>query len=340
MCVVSTDSTEILRRRVTDALLEFLQDQRHAIEPEASALIDELEAIVRAGGKRIRPRFCYWGFRAAGGDDGPEVIRIGSALELLHTFALIYDDVMDRSPLRRKRRSSFQGMGGGMSAALLTGILGFVLADHLLWTSGLPADRLSAVTDRYDAMRARAIAGQYMDVVASRNADTDEHTVRRIGALKSGSYSVNDPLAIGALAGGGSPEFVSALAGYGEPLGEAFQIADDILGAFGDPEITGKDADGDFREGKQTVLLTKARALAEANDRAALDELIGCSDLDAPGAETVRGIMRRCGALDATRSLVVRLRTEALDALDKARLPDNAAAALRELAIEATIRDE
>jgi geranylgeranyl diphosphate synthase type I len=346
-------STSALCRRVDEQLLGFLRRQEDVVEAEARPLLDELDAIVSAGGKRLRPRFAYWGFRAAGGKDGGAIIRASAALELLHTFALIYDDVMDRSPLRRRRLSSFRALselsGGaphrgdptrfGTSAALLTGLLGFVLADRLLQTSGFAPDRLAAMTERYDAMRARAIAGQYLDLLASHRGEASEQTVRRIGLLKSGAYSVVDPLVIGALAAEASEEIVAVLESYGNPLGEAFQIADDILGVFGDPAVTGKDRDGDLREGKQTVLLVRTRELATPAQRAVVDECVGNRDISPEGAETVREIMLSSGALEATRKLALILKDDALAALDTSVINDAAADALRELAVEATIRD-
>jgi len=351
--VANLESTDALRHRIDDVLLGFLRAEHDAVEAEVHPLLHELEAIIGAGGKRLRPRFCYWGFRAAGGVDSPEIIKAGAALELLHTFALIFDDVMDASPLRRKRHASFRGLselsGGvphrgdpgrfGTSAALLSGLLGFVLADRLLWTSGFAPDRLSAMTERYDRMRSRAIAGQYLDVLAAHRGEADEPTVRRIGALKSGSYSVVDPLAIGALAAGGAPSVLKTLDVFGRPLGEAFQIADDILGVFGDPAKTGKDRDGDLREGKQTVLLTRTRTLASADDRAFVDAHVGNKDLDEDAAERVRDVMRSSGALDETRALVESLKDEAVRALDSAGIQADADAALRQLAVEAAVRD-
>jgi geranylgeranyl diphosphate synthase type I len=346
-------SADALRRRVDAELLGFLERTDVVTEPEARPLLDELEAIVRAGGKRLRPRFAYWGYRAAGGTDGAPIIRAGAALELLHTFAIIYDDVMDRSPLRRQRHSSFRALSElsegvphrgepkrfGTAAALLTGLLGFVLADRLLWTSGFEAPRLEAMTARYDAMRTRAIAGQYLDVFASHRGEASEETARRIGALKSGAYSVVDPLVIGALGADASADVVRGLEAYGTPLGEAFQIADDILGVFGDPEETGKDRDGDLREGKQTVLLARTRELASPEELRVLDECVGTKDLPAAGAERVREIMTSTGALDATRKLALTLKDDALAALDDGPIDGTAVSALRELAVEATVRD-
>lgn len=338
-------SADDLRRRVDDELLAFLETERASVDPDAHPLVDELEALTRAGGKRLRPRFCYWGFRAGGGADCVEIIRVGAALELLHTFALIFDDVMDRSPVRRRRPAAFKGLEAGrteglfgVSAALLSGLLGFVLADRLLWTSGFGGDRLRRITERFDRMRMRAIGGQYLDILAARRRDASEEMIRRIGALKSGAYTVVDPLAIGALAAGASDDVLRPLAAYGAPLGESFQIVDDILGTFGDPSKTGKDRDGDLREGKQTVLLARTRRLADAQDRSFLDATVG-NALEPEAADVVREIMVRSGALESTRSLAASLADEAIAALAPGDLPTDAVDALHQLAAEATLRD-
>jgi geranylgeranyl diphosphate synthase type I len=341
-----------LQRRFDEELLSFLASERPHLEAEAHPLLDEIESLIAAGGKRMRPRFCYWGHIAGGGSDGVEIYRAGAALELLHTFAIIHDDVMDRSRLRRSRHSTFMALAElsrryphrgdprrfGTSAALLTGLLGFVLADRLLQTSGFPPEVMGVMNERFDRMRTRAIAGQYLDLLAAHRGEADEETARRIGALKSGSYSVVDPLVIGALAARADDEMVRALEAYGSPLGEAFQIADDVLGVFGDPEVTGKDRDGDLREGKQTVLLARARKMTTGRQRRFLEEKVGDPELGPQDADRVRELIATCGALDATRQLMAELSEQALGALDKVT-DARAADALRELAGEATARD-
>src|SRR5439155_6411595 len=212
-----------------------IDEERAIVEIEAHPLLDELEAVISSGGKRLRPLFCYWGFRAAGGDDGRGIMRVGAALELLHTFAMIQDDVMDASSLRRNRDTTFRTLAKlsagvphrgdpkrfGTSAAVLTGLLGFVLADRIFHSAPVPREALDRASDRYDRMRTGAIAGQYLDLLAAYRGDADEATARRIGALKSGGYSVCDPLAIGALLASGDPDVLASLERYGRPLGEA-----------------------------------------------------------------------------------------------------------------------
>ena len=341
-----------LGRRVTDELLSYLELERPAIEPEAQPLLDELESLVTAGGKRLRPRFCYWGHLAAGGNDDIEIVRAGAALELLHTMAMIHDDVMDRSARRRSKASTFQALTElsagvehrgdpqrfGASAAILTGMLGFVLADRLFWTAGFGHDETRRAAHRYDAMRARAIAGQYLDILASHRGIADEVTATRIASLKSGMYSVADPLAIGALFASDDRRVVGALDAYGRPLGEAFQIRDDVLGTFGDPETTGKDRDGDIREGKQTVLLAKARAKATVEQHGILERHVGDPELSTVDADRVRDVIVATGALAETNRLIAELADRAIAALDRDVIDTTAMTALRDLAIDATKR--
>jgi geranylgeranyl diphosphate synthase, type I len=339
--------------RVTGELLGFVEHERLGLDVEAEPLLDELEALIVAGGKRLRPVFAYWGYRAAGGEDGPSILRVGAALELLHTFAVIHDDVMDRSPLRRSRLSSFRvlaelasaaphrgdPMRFGVSAAILTGDLALVLADRLLAASGFASEALHRATDRFDRMRLRTIAGQYLDLLASHRGETDERGARRIGALKSAWYTVADPLVIGALLHSPDERVVRVLESYGLPLGEAFQIRDDILGLYGDPARTGKDRDSDLREGKQTVLVAKARTMATDDDRTFLETNLGRPDLRAEGAERIRTIVERSGALEQTQELVGALVREAKDALDRSIIDTGAADELERLADQVAVRD-
>lgn len=350
--MVKAPPSRDLARRVTDELLAYIQEERPSLEPEAQPLLDELESLVTSGGKRLRPRFCYWGHRAAGGMDRREIMRTGAALELLHTMALIHDDVMDRSTTRRNRASTFRALADlaagvehrgdperfGASAAVLTGMLGFVLADRLFWTAGFDDVVTRRAGERYDRMRARAIAGQYLDLLAAHRGRADEATARRVAALKSGSYSVADPLVIGALLASGDTAVVRALESYGQPLGEAFQIRDDVLGTFGDPTVTGKEHDGDLREGKQTVLLAKAQAKAKREQRRVLDRFVGDPALQAEDAARVRDVIVATGALDETNRLIAELCDAALNALDPAVVDADAIGALVALADEATSR--
>jgi len=275
---------DTLRTRFDAALGSFLAGVRAemaALAPDALLPIDEVIRLVGAGGKRLRPVFCYWGYRAAGGVDGERIEQAAAALELLHTMALIHDDLMDRSPERRgapssaiqlteqaRRRGSPDPERAGASLALLAGDLAAVLADRLLLDSGFPPDRLVGALDRYHRMRIDMALGQGMDVTG---ADLEPATA---AALKGGSYTVEGPLGIGAALAGGGGSVAAALAAYGAPLGLAFQLLDDE-----------RDGETTLEPGRVELLVAQAKAGLEAPglDPDAVAALAALADLVAAG---------------------------------------------------------
>lgn len=337
-----------LAARVEKALTGFLVEQRDLVaidDPGVRAAFDELERVIASGGKRLRPVFCCLGHMAAGGEVEDEVIRAAAALELLHTFALVHDDVMDRSTVRRgesttwthlaeeHRRFAFRGdpEGYGISAAVLVGDLAMTLADRAFLESGFPPERLLPGFGRYGRMRTDMVAGQFLDVVAANRGDVGEEEARRIAVLKSGAYTVEGPLHIGAILAGAPARLLASLSAYGVALGEAFQLRDDILGAFGDPSVTGKDRDSDLREGKRTVLVAKAMAEASSADRRFLDERLGGPNLSDEEVERIRRIIRVSGALEGTEALVEELGSRARSSIDLELMPRDIGALLLEL---------
>jgi geranylgeranyl diphosphate synthase, type I len=236
--LVVSPAFDSVRRRVDQALESFLRERREAtatIAPEAVEMVDELRRIVKAGGKRIRPAFCYWGYRAAGGEDGEPIVRAAAALELFHTFALIHDDLMDESQTRRGEPSTHVRFAGaragepdaerfGRSVAILVGDLAAVLADEALIGSGFPSERLLPALRRYALMREEVAAGQFLDVTGGGMSAPE-----RIASLKTGAYTVEGPLHVGALLAGGAPELIDALSRFARPLGMAFQFRDDLI---------------------------------------------------------------------------------------------------------------
>jgi geranylgeranyl diphosphate synthase type I len=349
------DACALLARRVDGELDRFVAAQRQAMAghgPGVASLFRELERVMGAGGKRLRPVFCCLGHLAAGADVDDRCIRAASALELLHTFAIVHDDVMDRSPARRgspaswihladeHRRAGWVGDPGayGMAAAILAGDMALVLADRALLGSGFPEDRLLPALRRYDRMRVEVVAGQFLDVRAAHRGSADEAEARRIAVLKSGGYTVEAPVQIGAILGGGDAPLLACMSAYGVALGEAFQLRDDVLGLFGDPAVTGKDRDSDLREGKRTVLLAKAVAAATGGDRRFLEERIGRPDLGPEEVERARGLVESTGALEQTVDLIRDLVARARGAVDGDVVPPKAASLLAEMAEVVAVR--
>lgn len=343
------------RRRVDDEVERALaarRDQVAEFAPEALALVDEIARLFRSGGKRLRPLFCFWAHVGAGGTDGPGIVQAGAAVEVLHLSALMHDDVMDRAHLRRGAPPSFRLLAGsdaggtfGQAAAILAGDLAHTLADELLTGAAFPPETVVRAFGHFHDMRVQAVSGQFLDLLSAR--DRADHDVtagaaraRRVAALKSGSYSVTGPLLVGAALADASPELLDGLAAYGRPLGEAFQLRDDVLGTFGDPAVTGKDRDTDIREGKHTMLVATSRALADPSGRQVLDERLGRRDLSPDEVEEVRAIMRDSGALAATLALVQELAEQATVELARLPLAEAASAALAELAEQVAFRDQ
>src|SRR4051812_15144338 len=281
------------------------------------------------GGKRLRPAFCFWSYRAAGGaDDGlPGVLTAAASLELLHVSALVHDDVMDSSDLRRGRPAAHRQFEAahadgtwlgdsaafGRAPAILLGDLLLMWSAEMARSAGVPASALERALPLLEAMRTEVTCGQYLDVVAQaqplvtgqRSPDAarsirlalDEAS--RVVEYKSARYTVRRPCEIGAALADGGPQRQEALAAYGSPLGRAFQFRDDLLGVFGDPELTGKPAGDDLREGKRTVLVAHAYAGADAEGRELLGRRLGDPSLDERGVTDLQQVIIASGAREA-----------------------------------------
>ena len=346
-----------IRHEVGLALERFLDRQRAVlgdIGPELRPWLDAIGALLQ-GGKRLRAAFCYWGWRAADGPDGPQIYAAAAALELLHASALVHDDLIDESDTRRGRpsvhrefaaRHAEQGWRGpaaafGAGAAILIGDILLGWTDELLAASGLEPAALRRGQPALDAMRTELIGGQYLDLLGQAAGDGSVDEALRVITYKTASYTVARPLQLGAaLAGRTDAPMAAACRGYGVPLGIAFQLRDDVLGAFGDPARTGKPSGDDLRDGKRTVLVALARERATPAQRRVLDARLGDPGLDETGVAEVRTVLTGTGALAACELMIESNLAESLRALEHAPLPGQANQALAELAVAATERSD
>jgi geranylgeranyl diphosphate synthase type I len=299
--------------------------------------------MVASGGKRLRPAFCHWGFVGAGGDGNDErIVDVGAAFELMHAFALFHDDVMDDSNSRRgaptthavyaglHHRESWAGESRrfGEGVAILVGDLAFVLSDQLM--VGSPPE----VWDLWNELRVELNAGQFLDILGSVRRDRRLSQAERIARYKSGKYTIERPLQVGALLA--APErrahLLPALGAYGLPLGDAFQMRDDVIGAFGDTAVTGKPVGDDLREGKPTPLLARATALADDAQRAVL-ELVGTREgLTGDEVAAIQDVIVDTGALAALENHIAALADQAVAALDHVDITDEARRELTSMA--------
>jgi geranylgeranyl diphosphate synthase type I len=344
------------RARVQAALDTFLDEQGERLAPlgaDAARLLAEARASV-SGGKRFRAAFCYWGFHAvAGSADEVEdaLVRACASLELLHASALVHDDYMDASDTRRGRPATHRGFEGehradgwrgdpqqyGASAAILLGDLLLSWSDELLRRCGLPLDRVVPALDVFDRCRSEVITGQFLDVSVQARGVADVEAAMTVLRYKSAKYSVERPLHIGAALAGGSEHQLAQLGAFGLPLGEAFQLRDDLLGVYGDPSMTGKPAGDDLIEGKRTVLVALALDAAPARAAARLDSALGRA-LDVQQVAELRRIIDESGAHAQVEDVIGQLADRATSALREADLDERARGVLLDLATAVTDR--
>lgn len=318
------------------------------VDESLDAPLDALRALVMAGGKRLRPAFCHWAFVGAGGDPAdPVVTDAGAALELLHTFALIHDDIMDGSITRRgldathvvfQKAHAGNGWHGeerrfGEGVAILVGDLAFVYADLLM------RDAPVSAMDVFTELRLEVNIGQYLDLLGTVRRDASIESAQRICVYKSGRYTTERPLHLGAALAGRLPDLADSLTAYGAPLGEAFQLRDDLLGVFGDTAVTGKPVGEDLREGKPTALYALAAAQADGAAAELLARRFGAPDLDEAEVALLQDVLIATGAKDKVESRITELLDQSVAALGRVDVTPEARRELEALAVYVAGRD-
>jgi geranylgeranyl diphosphate synthase type I len=349
-----------VRAAVESALRSFLTEQRETLANMAAELVpvaDEVSAVA-GGGKRLRPAFAYWGWRGFRDPDDPAaeaddaVLRAVAALELVHSSALVHDDVMDGADTRRGRPATHIGFadrhGGeelagdatafGVGAAILVGDLALVWSDELLRRSGISADALARARPIWDTMRTEVTAGQYLDLLRAAGGLPGPAGALAVARYKSAGYTVQRPLQLGAGLACAGPEALEVCTAIGLPLGEAFQLRDDVLGVFGDPAVTGKSADDDLREGKRTLLVALTEESVDDDGRALLAGALGNSAAGADELDGVRTLMTLSGALARVEERIAEQTGRARQAIADAPRAADARRALDALAVAATTR--
>lgn len=345
-----------IRDAVEIELAIFLGNQATYLETisiDLKPISTAFTSFLLDSGKRLRPQCAYAGFVSAGGEVTTPVIKAIASLELLHACALIHDDLMDGSDTRRGKPSihrhfesihvqeELEGFAPayGLAAAVLLGDLALVWSNQLLNMAGLTPQQLHDVSPIHDEMRVELMAGQFLDIHEQTQKTTNLSRSTKIAQYKSGKYTIERPLHIGAaLSGQQTSELFSALTTYGLPLGKAFQYRDDLLGVFGDPDITGKPAGDDLREGKRTVLIALAESGMSDSMREKSRKYFGAHDLDADGVTILQELIVSTGAKDKLESMINQLTNQALDAAESDVLNEKAYPLLLELITVATKR--
>lgn len=349
-----------LRRAVDRRLADFL-DSKAAAASRGGALpadvVEEVRGFLFAGGKRLRPLMCLLGWHAACGRDTrpPDpVLGVAASLEMFHAFALIHDDLMDGSRHRRGRETlqhllaarhtrqqarqpmaaadrAARSQRAGEATAILIGDLALAWSDELLHTAGLTPVQWQAVRPLVDTMRTEVMTGQYLDITSTGKPSADVSQALTIARYKTATYTVERPLHLGGAMAGAEDAFMSHCTAVGLPLGEAFQLRDDLLGVFGDPALTGKSRLEDLRDGKATVLMALAARAASPSQLRVLEELVGNRALDETAAARVRDVLVATGAAADAEAMIADRLLRAHTAMDAAAFPDPVAGTLRRI---------
>jgi geranylgeranyl diphosphate synthase type I len=358
---------------VSAEITAFLASQQPVLSAMGPQLepVQQLATTLLAGGKRLRPAFSVWSYVAARGLPGDELrplLAAAASLEMLHVSALVHDDVMDSSDLRRGQPAAHRqfeslhlGAGWvgdpgafGRAGAILLGDLLLMWSVQMLQRSGLAAPTLAPALPILETMRTEVTCGQYLDVVAQahplrRSATGDDdgtgdiavalEEASRVVEYKSARYTVQRPCQMGAALGGADERLQSDLAAYGSPLGRAFQYRDDLLGVFGDTEVTGKPSGDDLREGKRTVLVAHAYAHNTPAGQRLIAQRLGDPALDAEGVAALQQAITESGARESVEAMIDECYAGAMTALDRAEISDDGRVALTALAHAAVRRE-
>jgi geranylgeranyl diphosphate synthase type I len=325
-----------VRERVDQELGALFATKRQLtqhIGGDGTVLIDAIAELTMRGGKRLRPAVLYASYRAsARSDDEPDaLVRLACALELLQSYLLIHDDWMDHDDERRggpsvhaalRARTSSTHLGDAL--AILAGDLASACAWELMIGAAEGLSCGPALTQAFVRMHQEVVLGQELDLVATRD-------VSRMQKLKTGSYTIEGPLRLGAILGGASAEEHAALEAFGTPLGEAFQVRDDLLGAFGDPVRTGKPRGNDLRAGKRTVLVLECERASLPEERALLEAVLGRTDASEAEVLSVLAMMERTGVRARVEERLHHLLGEARAALARSTLRPRGRAQLLDL---------
>jgi geranylgeranyl diphosphate synthase type I len=334
---------ESVRSRVDHALADFLtaETARLTAIHERLAPVARQLRVAAAEGKRLRAAFCYWGWRAAGQPDSDAMIKAAAAMELVHAAAIVHDDIIDGSARRRSVPTAHIALrdwiGGevgeshGVALAIVLGDLLISWAGQLFTDCGLPGPYLRRAQPLWTVLATALVAGECLEILGTGPGLSMSDALQVI-RYKTAKYTVEHPLHIGATLGGADPRLLDVFTEYGIPLGEAFQLRDDLLGVFGDPEKTGKSNLDDLRGRKPTVLLAITLSAARGQDQKEIERLLDRrSGIDAEDLRTIREIMVRVGARERIESMIAERSAQAVSAIDRARLPAPAARALTQL---------
>ncbi len=323
------------KERVDPLLKTYFQQKIKQAKKSDWLAVEAVETIADftlAGGKRIRPALVYYGYLAAGGQDCQKIVEASTGIELVHSFLLIHDDIIDRDSMRHgvatvheryeKIGRRINPKGGalhfGNSMAMLAGDMAAAMANEIIFNSRFAPETIIRALDKLQQIVYTIVPGEMLDVVMEMRQKSSEEEVLRMYEGKTSSYSFEGPLHLGAILSGKNKEpMLKNFSAYSMPIGKAFQIRDDVIGLFGKEKKLGKPIGSDVIEGKQTILLVKALERCNRKQGATLHKYLGKKDLNEKELEEFREVIRATGSLEYSQKLSRDLVAEAKAALDR-----------------------
>ena len=324
-----------LKRQVNSELEIFFKSEIKRVKidnkpEELSEIIENLKNFTLSSGKRIRPILFYFGYVIGGGKDRSEALKISIAVELIHSYLLIHDDIIDQDDFRhgnfsmhysyaKKAKNDFKNIDSehfGTSMAIVAGDLASTLGYKILANSNFSFDLKIRAVEKLNQIISNTIVGEALDVMLAEYSDVDVDRIFEMQKYKTAKYTIEGPLQLGAILAGANKDFLDSLSKYAIPVGIAFQIQDDIIGVFGDEKKIGKPVGADIREGKKTLLF--AKALEEANDvqKQTLNDALGNEDINIDDIDRVRGIIIKTRSLEFSKNKAKELIEDAKKSLN------------------------
>lgn len=303
--------------------------------------LQHVRQITLSGGKRLRPACMFYGYLAGGGTEEEKLLETAVAIELMHTFLLIHDDIIDRDGLRHgeqtlHRRYAEIGQKAfperdcehfGNSVALIVGDFLFALGNDIIFRAPFPKELIFDALSRLQSIISYTVIGQARDIYMEYSREATEGEILKMYRNKTARYTMEGPIRMGLALAGAPEELALRFDRYALPLGIAFQIQDDILGIFGSEAKLGKPVGSDIQEGKLTLLVAYALEQGNAEEQQELRQILELGDrMSLSDVERFREIIRSAGSLHRAQELSRRYIEEGKQALQSIR-PDIAPAA-------------
>jgi len=336
-------------RQVEEEIARFLKFKAEEVEDQRrKRVIEEIAKFTLSGGKRIRPSLMILGYAGSKGVVDSRIVKASISIELVHSYLLMHDDVMDRDELRRNRPTVWKVFKDlhdelygpedsthyGYSMAIIAGDLAAAYAVQALLQSGFEYDVVIKVIELMQDIIEKTGHGQILDMTLEKEplSAIKEEDVLEVHKLKTAIYTIEGPLKMGGILARADRALLDVYSKYAIPVGIAFQLQDDILGVFGDETVVGKPVDSDIKEGKRTLLVVKAWERATPDQRKVLERTLGNRAASKDDVEAVREIIRSTGALEYVKSLALKFANEGISVIEDADMSSDVKEVLGDLA--------